>query len=142
MVKMSFSTQNLGKFLALVSFATLLTLQVTHSPLAHIAAPCCQSSQSEEHSHHHTHSHECSHSHSHSHGIEDEADESHHSCPTCPDDDSCQLCEFLAQSANPVTILVTLEGADVVYGYSERSESLFFDCQLGGPHVRGPPVSA
>lgn len=132
-------TRQLGKTLAMVSFATMLMLQVVHSPLTHVANPCCTSTHggsTEQGEKPHSHG---NHSHSHC-EVDSHAEHSHDdSCPSCPDD-SCQLCQFLAQPADFVAPPVFLEGADLVAEFSERSETIFFGCLLGGPHVRGPPA--
>lgn len=145
---------------AVAAMLTMLAVQTFHSPLSHLGEDChlgqCAStrqgasvkaakSSCQKHVHRHSHGGTC-HVHVHSHapvnsGPESsETDgESDHDHPLHHD---CGYCQFLTQTAQPVSCPVLLMGEDVV---SIRPVDLTPDViviPLSKPHVRGPPSMA
>ena len=125
----------LGKVLAIASFAMLLATQWLHSPLHHVAESLESSahpehSESHEHHHDHGHSHQHTDSHACSHSHERSAAEAQEKDPTCPHphphpDDDCHICHFLAERASTLNNSVELSGVESVESTPD-SVAIFF----------------
>jgi hypothetical protein len=121
-------SQKFGRFAALASLAMML--QGLHSPLHHLhgephehlhATGCC----------HHAHAH-----HDHYRHENGPADDE-----TPSDSHECQLCQFLAQPVQLLSLPVVLDGHVLVVVLSFEHDLTTPAAKLCGPPVRGPPLS-
>ncbi|QDT31072.1 hypothetical protein [Thalassoglobus polymorphus] len=149
-----FHTQ-LGKVLAIASFAMLLATQWLHSPLLHVVESLESHAQTEHaeahqehgHSHHHSktqadqqaHSHGCCHSHGHAHPAAADGK------PTCPHPhphpaEDCHICSFLTERASTLSCDIEISGTESVE-FAIDAVAIFFSAPSQyRAFVRGPPV--
>jgi hypothetical protein len=130
---------------AMASFAMLLAVQLTHSPLHHCVdchGVSCQSTScatEESHEHSHCHSHSACHHHHHSSPV---VDESRPGDPNPVDShEHCDLCQFLAQAIQPISLPVELPLHEQLELLPPAGESIVSVIEIVGPYVRGPPMT-
>jgi hypothetical protein len=133
---------------AVASFAMLLAVQLTHSPLHHCVnchgRSCHASSGTTAKSHGHSHA-SCQHHHAQpSRVANDPCSNDSHPDDSCPGDshEHCDLCQFLAQAIQPVCLPVELPLHETVELCAPSGEPLVSAVEIAGPYVRGPPLMA